>query len=76
MAFFYVLLCVNSRSRDLGTPKLAHITHSLIFMLSPNFNFLGFTVAGYEQITPHLPNSQTKTKELRAYAKTQLAVSY
>ena len=50
--------------------------HSLIFILSPNFNFLGFTVASYEHINPHLPNAQTKTKELRAYAKSQLAVLY
>ena len=33
-------------------------------MLSPNFNFLGFTVASYEQINPHLQNSRTKQKNL------------
>ena len=35
---------LNSRSRDLWSPKLAHKTLLLIIMLSPNFNFLGFTV--------------------------------
>ena len=43
-------------------------------MLSPIFNFLGFTVVSYEQINPQLPSSRTKTKELRAHAKSQLAV--
>ena len=73
---FYVLLYVNARSLDLGSPKLANITHLLIFMLSPNFNFLGFTIASYEQINPHLPNLRTKTKELGAHPKSQLAASY
>ena len=46
-------------------------------MLSrPNFYFPGFTFASYEQINPHLPNSRTKTKEVRAHAKSQLAASY
>ena len=45
-------------------------------MLSLNFNFLGFAVASYEQINPHRPNLRTKTKELHAHAKSQLAVSY
>ena len=62
---FYVLLRVNSRSRDLGSPNLARITHSLIFMLSPNFNFLGFTVASYEHINPHLPNSRKNKRTTR-----------
>ena len=35
-------LCLNSRSRDLKSPNLAHMTILLIFMLIPNFNFLGF----------------------------------
>ena len=45
IAAFYVFLRLNSGSRDLRSPKLAQMTLSLIFMLSPNFNFLGFTVS-------------------------------
>ena len=36
--------CLNSRSCDLGSPKLAHMTQSLIPTLIRNFNFLRFTV--------------------------------
>ena len=42
--FFVILLCLNSRSGDLGSPKLAHMTHSIIPMLSPNFSVLSFTI--------------------------------
>ena len=42
--FFMFFLCLNSRSRNLGSPKSAHNTLSLFVMLSPNLNFLGFTV--------------------------------
>ena len=42
LCFFLVL---NSRSQDLGSPKLAHMMLSLIIMLSPNLSFLGFTVS-------------------------------
>ena len=42
--FFYVVLCVNSRSRDLRSPKLVHMTLSLILMMSLNFSFLGLIV--------------------------------
>ena len=40
----YVFLCLNLGSRDLGSPKLAHMTLSLILTVSPNFNCVGFTV--------------------------------
>ena len=39
-----VFLGVNSRPRDLGSPKLANMTLSLILMLRPNFNFLDFSL--------------------------------
>ena len=41
---FLCFLCLDSRSRDLGSPKLAHKTLSLFVMLSPNFNLVGFIV--------------------------------
>ena len=41
---FLCFLCHNSRSRDLGSPKSAHMTLSFIVMSSPNFNILDFTV--------------------------------
>ena len=38
---FYAFLCLNSRSSNLGSPKLLPLmTLSLILMLNPNFNFL------------------------------------
>ena len=40
--FFYVSLCLDLQSRDLGSPKLAHLTLSLILLLSLHFNLLGF----------------------------------
>ena len=53
-------LCLNSRSRDLEFPKLAHMTRSLILMLSPSFKFLGLPFASNKQINHHLPKFANK----------------
>ena len=55
-------LCASLRSCDLGSPKLAHMTLSLILMLDLNFNFLGLPFARYEQVNPHLPKLAIKNK--------------
>ena len=55
-----LFLSLNSRSRDLGPPKLGHTTHLLIPMMSPNFSVLPF--ASYEQINLHLPKFANKNK--------------
>ena len=61
-------LCLNSRSRDQGSPKLAHMTHSLIPTLSPNFTFYVLQFANTEQINPPRPkfaNQNESTTLLR-----------
>ena len=42
--FFMFFFCLNSRSRNVGSPKLAHMTLSIIVVMSPNFNYVGLTV--------------------------------
>ena len=68
-----MFFCVSIHDHaNLGFPKLAHMTLSLILMLSPNFNYLGLLFASYKQINLHLPkfmNKKSKTKVLRAQAK-------
>ena len=59
---FLCVLCVNSLSRDVGSPKLAHMTLLLILMLIPNFNFRGFFRFLVIIINPHLPKFANKNK--------------
>ena len=68
---FYVFLCLNSRSRDLESPKLAHMTLLLIFILSPNFKFLRVSVCQFLNKSILIcHNSRTKTM-VGYYAFTQ-----
>ena len=59
---FFVLLRLNSRSRDLGSLKLAQMTHLLIPMLSQlsSFDFLPFP--SYKQTNPYLSKFTNKNE--------------
>ena len=62
-------LCLISRSCDLGCPKLAHMTLSLILMLKLSWFYHLLVMSKSVLISQ---NSRTRTKVLRACAKSQL----
>ena len=60
--FFMFFLHCNSRLREQGSPKLAHMTLSLILMLSQFAFFCILLFASTEQINSHMPKFANKNK--------------
>ena len=75
IAVFPAVFCPNSLSRDLGFPKLAHMTLLLILMFSSNFNFLDLNRLQFMSKAIFIYQNGRK-KIVRACTKCQLKATW